>query len=159
MPSYAYIDTELKCPNCDVVVTDVVAFQWGFCPGYGPRSAHLYRLGDRVKWHRLSNGEVPSWTYFRDNGGNLGDATVVNLFTQDELQFGWDDPGQQRQCSSCGSKFEGAIVEIRNGCLMRAWIYQKGEFDHTVSYHVIQENGSLQLMPEWNDHPMPLIHE
>ncbi len=159
MPKYAYLGTELKCPHCGVVVTDFAAFQWGFCPGYGPRIEHIYHIGDEIKWRCLRDGTIPSWAYFRNGEGNIGEPAVTNLFTHEEFQFYRDSSHPQKQCLSCESKLEGAIIEIKNGHLVRAWIYQKGEFDHTVSYFVILKNGELRPMPEWNDHQMPIIEE
>lgn len=156
MPNYAYLDTELKCPFCNAVVADRLGFQWGFCPGYVPRPELIYRIGDKIKWHRLSNNSIPSWTHFKGNGSNIGDPDFKNLFIQEEFFLDWNNSIYQKECSFCKTKIEGAIIEIRNEYLLRAWIYQQGDFDHTISYFVVQEDSSVQPMPDWDNHLMSL---
>ena len=159
MPNYAYLNTKLKCPKCGVIVTDFAAFQWGLCPGYGPRAGYVYHIGDEINWRCSQSGVSPSWTYFGNGEGNIGNPAVKDLFVQEEFQFYWDESHPPNRCSSCECEFEGAIIEIRKGCLVDAWIYQKGDFDHNVSYFVVVENGELLSRPEWNDHQMPIIEK
>jgi len=49
---------------------------------------------------------------------------------------------------------EGAAVEIRDGVIARAWIYQPGELDNATDLYIVQADGTLKPMPEWNDHPL-----
>ena|SRR5579875_556172 len=158
MPRFAHLGAELRCPSCDTVVTDVVWFQWGLCAGYGPEDGTLYKLGDAIRWHPCDNGSILSWAYFKDGerelSANIGDTAIMDIVVRDWYQFYLDDPAKRRRCEACQSALEGAVVEIRNGVITRAWIYQPGEFDNDVDYYILQADGTRKPMPEWEDHPM-----
>ena len=64
MPHYCYLETDLRCPSCATIVTDYLAFQWGFSPGRLQRADYTYHLGDAIRWKRLADGSIPPWTYF-----------------------------------------------------------------------------------------------
>src|SRR5690242_4175801 len=64
MPHYCYLETDLRCPSCATIVTDYLAFQWGFSPGRLQQPSSTYHLGDAIRWKRLADGSIPCWTYF-----------------------------------------------------------------------------------------------
>jgi hypothetical protein len=76
---------------------------------------------------------------------------------KDWYQFYTEDRGQRRRCETCQGVLEGAMIEIRDGVIKRAWIYQPGEFDDETQEYIIQADGTLKPMPEWKDHPMGLV--
>jgi hypothetical protein len=171
MPRYAHLHTDLLCPFCGAVVTNLVWFRWGYCPSYSVRPDFLYRLDDPVLWMSDEDGAVPAWTYFRLEGfthrsqrsvgivveANIGDPGVTDLIAQDEAHFNWREGAQWRRCGQCDHPLEGAVVEIRGGVLRRAWIYRPGEFDPTVGYYLIEAGERLKPVPKWGDHPMAVI--
>jgi hypothetical protein len=161
MAIFAHLMTDLRCPSCNTVVSDVVWFQWGFCRGYDMWPESLYHLGDTIRWQHCDNGSILSWVLFYDGerqwGGNVGDPAIKNLMVRDWYQFYWEDPAQRRRCETCQGVLEGAMVEIRDGVVKRAWIYQPGEFDNETQEYIIQADGTLKPMPEWKDHPMGLV--
>ena len=91
------------------------------------------------------------------DGANIGEPAITNLITRDVKQFYWRDPMERLRCPSCNQPLEGAAIEIRAGVIQRAWIYLPGEFDNTVDIFVVQADGTLKPMPEWNDHPMTTV--
>jgi hypothetical protein len=150
MPNYAYLKTNLRCLQCAKKLTDVVWFQWGYCPGYGPQKKYIYRLGDAIFWKSCTPGKIPSWTYFHPNGGaNIGSATIKNIIVRDLAQY-----FLRETCLVCGVSLGGAALEVKEGHIIRAWLAQPGEFDNAVEYYLTDPDGSLRPMPEWNDCPM-----
>ncbi len=94
MPNYCYLESDLKCPFCQIVVSDLLWFQWGFSPGKLVHQDYLYHLGDSIRWKACQDGTIPVWTYFESNGkeqgANLGDPTFGDLIVRDVLQFYWN---------------------------------------------------------------------
>jgi hypothetical protein len=162
MPHYAYLATELRCPKCSTLVTDVVWFQWGFSPGHRLREEYLYHVGEPIKWRHCKDGSILSWAYFMDEqptgGANIGDTAITNVIVRDVAQFWWEDPAKRRRCEHCGGPIEGAAIEIRDGVIQRAWVYRSGELDNQVEYFILQPDGGVKPMPEWNDHPMGIVN-
>ena len=39
----------------------------------------------------------------------------------------------------------------------RAWLYLPDELPGEANVYVVRDDGSLQPMPEWNDHPMEVV--
>ncbi len=151
MPYYAYVQADLRCPSCGAPVSDMVVFSWGFCPGSVLRDTYLYHLGDPIYWRRLKDGSAPAWTDFLvgEKGANIGDPAITNLIARDMQQFYWTDPAERLRCGTCRNILEGAAVEIREGLLVRAWIYQPGDLDNDIDLYVIQDDGTLKPIPEW----------
>jgi hypothetical protein len=159
MPHYAYVETTLRCPFCNTPVSDVVTFQWGFSPGQLLQEKYLYHIGDPIYWRRCADGSIRPWIYFEtgEKGANIGDPSIMNLIVCDAVQFYWTHPSQRRRCHVCQHVLEGAALEIRDGVIARAWIYEPGEFDNEVDIYLIEHDGTLKPMPEWNDHPMDSV--
>ena len=191
MPYYANLEVDLHCLKCDSVVTDLLWFQWGYCPLSIPITTYYYHLGDPIQWKVCNDGSIIPWVYFKDEqgrarGANIGDPAIENLIVRDTYQFGWYpdsrvepihynedytlyrsldtpyvlpfDPSQPKKCRTCHEPIEGAAIEIREGIIQRAWIYLPGEFDNTVELYLIDSDGNLTPMPDWDDHPMPYVH-
>lgn len=161
MAHYAYLAVDLLCPTCRHLCTDMLWFQWGYCPGRAIYDDYVYHLGDSIFWWPCKDAAIISWVYFTENeeprGANIGDPAIRDLFIQDAAQFSWEEPEQRRRCEGCGAYLEGAIMEIRDNIITQAWIYQAGEFDHRVDCVIIGPDGLLKPMPEWNDHPMASV--
>ena len=113
---------------------------------------------------------------------NIGDPNVCNILVQEAMQFfcdptveaihydpqkpppemdpqkiyygGQHPPNQPRTCLTCQTVLTGALIEIRNNIIVRAWIYGPGEFDPSVDYYTIGENDGIISMRAWNDYPM-----
>lgn len=64
MPHYCYLETDLRCPSCATIITDYLAFQWGFSPGRLQHPDYTYHLGDAIRWKSMADGSIPPWTYF-----------------------------------------------------------------------------------------------
>lgn len=154
MPNYAYLSANLKCPNCGTLITDLVWFQWGYCPGYSLRKEYVYRIGDSIIWKNCENESVPGWVYFENGGANIGDPSVKNILVKDSAQT-W----LKEFCLSCKHPLGGAIIEIINGVIDNAWIYMKGEFDEDADIYIRKENNILEPKPEWDDHPMSTLKD
>lgn len=157
MPNYCYLQVDLRCPNCDDAVTDLVWFQWGYSPGQLPQKEHIYRLGDPIRWRYCKSGGLFSWAYFRDENtrgeeANFGDPQMRDLVIRDSnSNEGWGE------CRSCSWPLGGAAIEIRDNIIQRAWIYKPGVFDHTANIYLIRDEGRMVPMSEWRDHLMPAV--
>ena len=93
MPNYAFLETPLLCPQCQTQITDLLWFQWGYCPGKDPQPEHRYHIGDSIHWRAGTDGSIPAWTYFLDEvrkPANIGDPTVRDILVQEAMQFFWD---------------------------------------------------------------------
>lgn len=55
MPSFAYVDTDILCPNRGALLSDRVTFQWGYCPSFPQGPRNTYRLGDAITWRRCGD--------------------------------------------------------------------------------------------------------
>lgn len=95
MPKYAFLETPLLCPQCKTHITDLLWFQWGYCPSSDPQSANMYHIGDRIRWRVCADGTVPAWTIFLDEPrqpANIGTHTVRHILVQEVMHFFWE-PG------------------------------------------------------------------
>jgi hypothetical protein len=153
MPHYAYLETDLTCPHCREIISDIVWFQWGYSPGYGPQEEHLYHIGDAITWKACENGEILSWVYFSEHGGaNLGDPEYKNLIIKDPAQYHLHEA-----CERCGGPLGGAVVELKEGIIHNARITLPGELEEEANEFLILEGGKLKPMYEWIDHPMTIV--
>ncbi len=151
MASYAYLKTDLNCPYCEKTITDMIAFQWGYCPGNWPRPEHIYQLYEKIRWKSCIDGSVPIWAYLDDTTeANIGDTSIKSLLVRDSSHF-WSN---NVVCDSCKRELGGAVVKIENGTIQKAWIYKQGEIDDNVDIFVILSDEHMKPMPEWNDHKM-----
>lgn len=113
---------------------------------------------------------------------NIGDPTVHNILVQEAIQFFWNPaieavhydtqtpppemdpqkiyyggqypPNQPRTCPNCQVVLAGALIEIRNNIIVKAWIYELGEFDPGIDRYILGEDDSIIPMRAWNDSPM-----
>jgi hypothetical protein len=163
MPNYAHLEIELHCPDCTTLITDIVWFQWAFCPGHTLHKDLVYHVGDAVRWKQCSHGGLFSWASFRDDernaGTNIGDPTIRNLICSDVYQFYWDSLEQRRRCPTCRAILEGAMVEIRDGTIRGARIYRPGEFAQRVDVYLIGQDGQYFPKPEWYDHQVASVDD
>lgn len=154
MPLYAYLRTDLECPVCGTILTDMVWFQWGYCPGYAPREEYIYHLGDAIYWRPCADTTIHPWISFEEGGGNVGDPVFKNLIVRDSAQYFLNAP-----CRHCHTQLGGAAIEVRDGKIVTAWICKPGELASEGEIYAVEETGELKPMPEWDDHPLPLIHD
>jgi hypothetical protein len=159
MPRYTYLQVDLPCPSCGTIRTDMLWFQWGFCPGYLPRTQHIYRVGDAIIWKACKDGSIPAWTYFeqKDEAGgtvdlaaNIGDPSFLNLIIHDPAQESF----LQEPCPTCHGAFGGAAIELKEGIISGAWMYLLDELHSQAITSVIGPDGVVTPMPEWDDHLM-----
>ena len=126
MPHYCYVRTDLRCPRCDIVITDLVWFQWGYSPGRLPQEQHIYDLNDPIRWRYCPGMGIFSWVYFKDEGGrsegaNFGDPHIRDIIVCDPEQFYWrGDPAGRYTCVNCNRPIDGAAIEIRENRPQRA---------------------------------------
>lgn len=111
MPSYAHLEIDLRCPRCDAPIVDLLWFQWGFCPGRGPRDEYLYHIGDRIRWKTCQDGTIHPWTVFmrgkHERGANVGTPEVHDLLVRDEAQFFWQPPADGKSAQDVMSPLGG----------------------------------------------------
>jgi hypothetical protein len=155
MSSYAHLSAELRCPLCHSFLTDLVWFKWGHCLGFGPKPGFVYHVGDSIRWRQCKDGSVPSWAYFGNSEGNLGDPSIHDLLVRDTGPLFAIEP----VCEHCKRPLGGAVVEVRNDKIKRAWIYLPGEFSEDVTIYTIECDGGIKSRPEWEDKPMRLIDD
>jgi hypothetical protein len=149
MPLFAHVSAEISCPRCGEGLKDLLAVQWGYCRGYRVREEASYVVGDSVRWRACQDGSIPSWSFFGDGEGNAGDPAWENLIVRDY----WLD----ETVHSCGEEIGGAAIEIRLGVIARAWAYPRGELDNSSFYYLVDSDGTVSAMPEWDAHPMTWI--
>ena len=158
MPHYAYLHSEVPCPHCHTTITDTIMFQWGFSCGFGIRNEYVYHLHDQIYWKTCQDGTIPAWVYFENDGqkagANLGDPSIHHLITRGTFQFELNDPTERKRCPACDIPIEGVAIEIKHNIIMKVWIYTPEELDQSVDYYVVEGNGEIRPMPEWNDHIM-----
>ncbi|MCE9556069.1 MAG: hypothetical protein K8T91_22200 [Planctomycetes bacterium] len=151
MPDFSHVQPRhLPCPQClsGLIRDNLVGFQWGYCYG-SPGTAYAnYQVGDSIQWRADKRGNLPAWSYFRGGGGNIGDPHYENVFVRESE---WD----VRRCSSCGHSFAGIALRIEKGIIHDVRVYADGLPDAEIS--IIEDDGSLRPMPEWDDYPMPNI--
>ena len=157
MAAHAHLLTDLRCPYCEAIVTDLVWFQWGYCPSYGVNYEYLYRIGDAIRWMTADDDSTPAWTYFDRRGGNIGDPAFADVIARDTTEFYWTTQAERRTCRSCQRPLDGAAIEIRGGVIVGSWIYRDSELDNDVDFYVVEPDGRRTPKPEWNNRPMPLI--
>jgi hypothetical protein len=123
-----------------------------------------YQLGDAIRWKECSDKSIPAWSYFEQNGrragGNVGDPAYRDIIiraTHYGFRYNWRSEPGRRHCPHCHELLEGIAVEIRSGALSCVWIYSPGEFTGNADYFVINLNGQLRPLPEWDDRPMPIL--
>lgn len=158
---YAQVAVELHCSSCGARVSDRVLFQWGYCHWPGAFRSHVYHVGDPIEWKRCSDGSIRSWAYFAEGEYEgtiqIGDPAIMNLITRDVTQFSVDPALHPRPCQGCGRTLEGAAVEIRDGMIRRAWLYEAGDFDPAARDFLIEADGTLKPVPEWVDHSLETV--
>ncbi len=150
MPHYAYVDAHLTCPNCQNELTDMVSFQWAFCPGELPRDDHLYHVGDRLFWRQCADGSIVPWATFMADGINAGDPSIPDLIARDSFQL-----FLMGSCRTCGAPLGGAAVEIRSQKIVRAWLAGLGEFAEDVSevdIYTFDESGNRIPRKDLSNH-------
>ena len=172
-------------PRCATQITDLVAFQWGYCKSSSPIPDDYYHIDESIHWRSCADGTTPAWTYFSDEPvetANIGDPSLRNMLVQEGWYFFWDPaieavlydphhppaqwnpgtvyytggkpPNQPWTCSVCQAVLPGAMIEIRDNIIKRAWIYTLGEFDPRTELYIIAPDGTRIPKKEWNDHPM-----
>ncbi len=156
MTNYAYLRTDVRCPYCGTPVTDMLWFQWGFCPGYAPIEKYIYCVNDPIYWKTCKNNTTPAWSHFRDEEGvNIGEPSIKDLIVKDVAQY-W----LRRTCEVCHQSTIGAAIEIRDGIIKSAWLLKPDELDDDeTDIYIIEATGKLQPMPEWNDHPIMAVED
>lgn len=150
MPLLAYLATDVRCSSCGEIITDLVAFQWGYCCGYRPRPEASYEPGDLVRWRGCSDGSVPAWAFFGDNIGNVGNPSHADLIVRDY----WHED----LTHSCGNEIGGVAIEVRRGVIVRGWAYPPGYLDNSSEFYRFESDGSPSPIPDWDDHPMSWVN-
>src|SRR5262249_1973972 len=143
MADFAYVRHATLCPQCGGLVSNEVAFQWGYCLGPDGPPRRYYSLGNPICWRQCRDRSVPPWTYFKHDGkhagGNIGDPECRDLITRG-THFGflyrWRNEPDRRRCPHCHVVLDGIAIEIRDGILTRVWIYSHGEFTGQADYFI-----------------------
>ena len=84
MASYAWVEVELRCPNCSSPVGDLAWFIWGAVRSQNQAYGPTYRVGDQIMWFAERDGSVPPDAVFPD-----GRCTNVGAPTSDAVEV-WD---------------------------------------------------------------------
>ena len=152
MPSYAFVAADLRCVTCATPLTDMVWFQWGYCPGLLPRPDRVYRVGDALYWRHCDDGSIRAWSIFDGGGLNVGDFSIPDVVARDRGQRFLTKP-----CSPCGARLSGGVVEILDGVISRVWLARPDEFDQPideVDIYTISKDGARRARPDLQDHAM-----
>jgi hypothetical protein len=146
MPNFGYVEANPQCPACGAVLTDLVSFQWGYLPGYQPRAGRIYQVGDPILWRVCRDGSVPGWVFFRggedDDACNAGEPGLLDLYALDTQQT-W----LAESCLKCGQPMGGAVVEIRGGIIVRAFILPAGGLGVASPSGLLRIAADGQLLP------------
>jgi hypothetical protein len=130
-----------------LTVQQQLGFQWGHCCHSHGCGVADYAVGDLIQWRRAMDGSVPPWVYFKGhNSANIGDPQYANLIVR-ELEF------DTRVCGNCNVPFGGFAISISAGVIASAGT--SFGIPDNVDIVLVNPNGSLTPMPEWNDHAMP----
>jgi hypothetical protein len=150
MPRYTFLKTDLRCPACQSLVSDLIWFGWGYANAQQPVRENTYRIGDTIRWRRSSEGTLPAWTVFhgyQQDSCNIGDPTIQNVIVLDCASIGWAID----HCPRCCHPIAGAAIEIRQSRIQRAWIFAPGLFDRATEYYVIDLDEAVYPMPAWTE--------
>lgn len=148
MPNYAYLSADVRC-KCSVTLNDLITFQWGYCPGYGPREQWVYHLNSPINWRSCQDGSIPSWVYFEDGEANIGDSQYRNLVII-------APSSTEICCASCGRLYGGIAVEVQDGVITSARTFEVGEFDPFTTI-IIVDGASYHPMADWENRTMTRI--
>lgn len=154
MTHYAYLNVDLKCPNCNNLFADMLWFQWGYCPGYAPRDEFIYHIGDSIYWKKCKDDTVPSWTYFEGGGANIGEYSIKNLIVKDSAQY-----FLKQSCTNCGLSLGGAALRISDNVIVNAWLFGEGELEEEADIFISTDDNSVEPKINWNDHPMDTVKD
>jgi hypothetical protein len=164
MPHYCHLRTDLRCPQCNVLITDLVFFRWGYSPGQLPQEKYIYDLNDPIRWRYCEEARgIFSWVCFKDErghpeGANFGDPEIRDLIVRDPAQFYWLwDPARRFTCVNCNWPIDGAAIEIRDNRIVRAWVYEPGELYQEVDYYLVEDGGQPVPVSGWSNHLMPSV--
>ncbi len=119
MPNFCFLNADLECPHCRKLFPYRVSFQWGFSHWRYYDEAYAYHLGDTLTWKKLSNGDVPSWAYFKESNrsstANLGDIGCQHLVATDHWEHGeGTNPLSCWTCPFCRQALWSTAVEIKD---------------------------------------------
>lgn len=164
MPKFAYLESEMWCPRCSRVIADLEAFQWGYCSNQDVWPGDVYRLGDAIRWRVCASGVVFSWVYFRRSfptgAGNIGDPAIRNLNVRVAKAYFQDRPVELGTCEACEQTLAGAMIEVRDGVLVRARVLMPEDAaSSNAGYTIVGSDDARIPIPEWDDHPMILIDD
>jgi hypothetical protein len=91
-----------------------------------------------------------------NGGGNLGDPAIKNIAVRDTSD--WNSYRvNTKSCQSCGELLGNAAVRIEDGVITKAWLYAPSEFNDEWDHYLIEQDGTLEPIVGWEDHPMGVI--
>lgn len=142
MASCGWLETELECPTCDTVLTDLVWFTWGGVRSQNAAWGPIYRRGDTVLWFVLRSGEVPEDTVFPDKRcTNVGSPSVRSAQV-------FDERGVPNRCPGCARTLQGAVVEIADNVIVDARAVTAGGWPEGVHSRTVTRDGEQLDVPE-----------
>jgi len=160
VPRYAFLDERPACPVCGASGTDIYAFWWGYCSDLrydmDAGTPATYHVGDTVRW-RTNSGTTMGWTRFDDGLGiNAGEPSLDHVFVMGGAPI---QHGTHEHCMECQSELGGVAIEIVNGRIVGARMFEVGEFDpFSYDHYTFSKDGSLVPHSDLLDHPFDEVH-
>jgi predicted RNA-binding Zn-ribbon protein involved in translation (DUF1610 family) len=126
MAEYAWVNTELICPECGEILTDVVWFAWGGLLSQNFHSGPVYSIGDRLLWFADAKGVVHADVRLPFAPGvNVGDPRITNVDV-------YETNGVPSKCPNCGLELAGSRVLIRDGMIRQVDAVPAGKHDENL---------------------------
>src|SRR4051812_25929976 len=96
MAGCAWVECELRCPECDTLYDDVAWMPWGGVHGQDVHRGPVYAFGMSLMWCCDEAGEIHGDTHYTDRGCmNLGDPRFPNVDVFSDRAVGGP-------CAGCG---------------------------------------------------------
>ena len=142
MGSYAWVEFDLRCPECEEVIDDVVWMPWGGVMSYDHSYGPTYRVGGRLLWFVDDHGRVPPDTSWRFRAMNAGSPMFrnVDVYTDQTPEA----------CLRCGFEIACGVVAIRDGVIADVAVVAQGTKDPTV-VAVVLDDETLEPREELYD--------
>jgi hypothetical protein len=138
----AWVEHDLRCPDCNELIDDAVWLPWGGVMSsnfsYGP----VYRVGSRLLWFVDDEGRAPgnmSWPY---RATNLGVPTIadVDVFSEN----------LPTACPRCEHPIGAVVVSIRSFVISGVSVVSHRGADADVRA-IVRDPGTMKPLDELRD--------
>jgi hypothetical protein len=147
--AYAWVEFDVACPACGLILDDAVWLPWGGVLSYDFSRGPVYRVGWRLLWHVDEAGDAPANTTWRSSHAtNLGDPrlSAVDVVADNAPS----------RCIECQARIGGIKVSVRDGIITGVVVLSQLDVDPNVLAVVLDpESGEPVPRPGAMDRGQP----